>query len=67
MVQVSKVDEDGRPLIVISEGYIVRLEIDDMDERTQERALTELRETPENVEKGLKELRQLLQGKVAQV
>lgn len=61
-MQIKKRDEHGRPYVEICEGYCVRLEHDDLTEEVKEKARQELRETPENVEKGLKELRELLAG-----
>lgn len=42
--------------------YIFRLEVNHVSEAAREVARTELRETPENIENGLKELRRLLKG-----
>lgn len=61
-MQISKHDEHGRPYIEICEGYVMKLETDELSEEYKEKARKELRETPENVEKGLKELRELLAG-----
>jgi len=60
MVQEIKFDEDECPYIEICEGYTVRLELDEIDQISQEKARKELRETAENVDKGMAELRQLL-------
>lgn len=61
-MQVKKIDENGRPFIYISEGFSMRLEHDELTEEYKEKARRELREVPEIVEKGLKELRELLAG-----
>lgn len=63
-MQIEKIDEHGRPYIEICDGYTVRLQYDEIPEEFREKARKELRETPENREQGLKELRQLLAGKI---
>lgn len=63
-MQTTKYDENRRPYVEISNGYCMRLEHDDVTEEYKEKARKELRETPENVEKGLKELRELLSSKL---
>uniref|UniRef100_A0A336MZZ1 CSON009448 protein n=1 Tax=Culicoides sonorensis TaxID=179676 RepID=A0A336MZZ1_CULSO len=60
--QLKKVDENGRPYVEICEGYCIRLEHDEVSDEFKEKARRELRETPENVEKGLKELRELVEA-----
>ncbi|XP_063697578.1 retinaldehyde-binding protein 1-like [Culicoides brevitarsis] len=59
-MQVKKYDEHGRPYLEICEGYEIRLDYSELSEADKEKARVELRETPENVEKGLKELREIL-------
>ncbi|XP_063697583.1 clavesin-2-like [Culicoides brevitarsis] len=59
-MQIKKYDEHGRPYIQIKEGYEVRLDYSDLTEEDKEKARVELRETPENVAKGIKELRELI-------
>lgn len=55
--------EDGIPFIDLGKGYKIRLEYEDLtDEKYLEKARTELRETPEIVEKSLAEFRQLIKG-----
>lgn len=61
-MQVKKYDENGRPYIEICEGYIVKVDTDDLSEEDKEKALRELRETPENVAIGLRDLRELIDG-----
>lgn len=41
---------------------ILKLELDEPKGSLQQKALQELRETPENIQKGLKELKKLLEG-----
>lgn len=43
-------------------SYTIRLEKDELNEDDKKKALKELRETPENVERGLRELKKLLAG-----
>ncbi|CRK99949.1 CLUMA_CG013246, isoform B [Clunio marinus] len=58
-----KVGEDKIPYIDLGDGYIIRLEYEDLsDEKYIEKAKTELRESPENIEKGLHELRRLIEA-----
>lgn len=55
--------EDDIPFIDLGKGYKIRLEYEDLtDEKYLEKARTELRETPEVVEKSLAELRKLIKG-----
>ncbi|XP_063697584.1 clavesin-2-like [Culicoides brevitarsis] len=61
-MQLKKYDEHGRPYIEISKGYEIRLDYSDLTEEEKEKARVELRETPENVEKGIKELRELVEA-----
>ncbi|XP_063697580.1 retinaldehyde-binding protein 1-like [Culicoides brevitarsis] len=60
-MQVKKKDQHGRSYLEICEGFEIRLDYSELSEADKEKARTELRETPENIEKGLKELRQLLE------
>lgn len=54
---------DSLPSIQVGD-YTLRFELDELSEKSQEIAARELRENPENKEKGIKELRALLeQGK----
>lgn len=56
--------EDKIPFIDLGKGYKIRLEYEDLtDEKYLERAKNELRESPENVENGIAELRKLIKGK----
>ncbi|XP_063697577.1 retinaldehyde-binding protein 1-like [Culicoides brevitarsis] len=61
-MQVKKYDKHGRPYLEICKGYEIRLDYSELSEKDKEKARIELRETPENVEKGLKELRELLEN-----
>lgn len=54
---------DSLPSIQVGD-YTLRFELDELSPKAQEIAAKELRENPENKEKGIKELRELLkQGK----
>lgn len=56
-------EDDKIPFIDLGKGYKIRLEYEDLtDEKYMERAREELRETPENVENGIAELRKLIKG-----
>jgi hypothetical protein len=44
-------------------NYCIRLETDELSQEYKEKAVVELRETPENIENGLNELRNLLKGR----
>lgn len=57
-----KFDHHNSPYIDVGGGYVIRVETEPLDEKMQERAKVELRETPENIEAALVELRALLQG-----
>ena len=46
-----------------SDKFVFRLELKEPSSELKEKARKDLRETPENVEKGKKELRDLLRGK----
>uniref|UniRef100_A0A336LMQ4 CSON012863 protein n=1 Tax=Culicoides sonorensis TaxID=179676 RepID=A0A336LMQ4_CULSO len=59
-MQVKKYDEHERPYLEICEGYKIRIEYEEVTAEYKEKAEIELRETPENVSKGLEELRELL-------
>lgn len=61
-MQLKKVDEEGRPYIMIDDHHTIRLELEEIGEDYREKAEKELRETPENIEKGLSGLRKLLKG-----
>lgn len=56
------VDKNKTPYIDLGEGYQIRLEKEPLTDLCKEKALKELRETPENVELGIKELRELITG-----
>lgn len=59
-----KTGEDKIPFIDLGDGFVIRLEYEDLtDEKYIEKAKTELRETPENVEAAISELRNLIKGK----
>lgn len=62
--QIIKHDEHGRPFLEISEGFYCRVEYDDLSEEDKQKALDELRETPENVKEGLEKLRELLDADI---
>lgn len=56
--------EDKIPFINLGSGYVIRLEYEDMkDEKYLEKARNELRESPENIENAIAELRKLIKGK----
>lgn len=60
-----RLDEtDQTPIIDLGNGYTVRLERDELDEATQLKALTELRETEEVKKAAIKEFTLLLSGKI---
>lgn len=61
-MQIKKYDECKRPYIEICEGFEMKIEYEITD-ICKEKAKNELRETPENVQKGLEELREMLMGK----
>jgi prefoldin subunit 5 len=55
--------EDKLPFIDLGKGYKIRLEYEDLtDEKYIERAKNELRESPENIENAIAELRKLIKG-----
>lgn len=57
------VGDDKIPYIDLGEGYIIRLEYEELkDEKYIEKARNELRETPEVVRDAIEELRQLIKG-----
>lgn len=58
-----KYDHHNSAYIDVGGGFIIRLEKDQLNEAQQERAKIELRETPENVEIGKRELKELLKSK----
>lgn len=62
-MQEKKVDEEGRPYVQIDSRHTIRLELEEVTDEWKLKAEKELRETPENIEKALQELRQLLKGK----
>lgn len=56
--------EDKIPFINLGSGYVIRLEYEDLtDEKYLEKARNELRESPENIENAIAELRKLIKGK----
>lgn len=58
------IGEDKIPFIDLGDGFIIRLEYEDLsDEKYIEKAKTELRETPEVVQAAISELRLLIKGK----
>lgn len=56
-------DDNKTPFIDMGGGYQIRLEKEPLTECCQEKALKELRETPENVKLGKTELKELIIGK----
>lgn len=59
-----KIGDDDIPFIDLGDGYVIRLEYEDLsDEKFIEKAINELRESPENIQNGIEELRQLIKGK----
>lgn len=53
------------PFINLGDGYEIRLEYENItEEKYLERAKNELRESPETVEVGIKELRELIKSKL---
>lgn len=57
-------ETDETPIIDLGKGYTVRLERQELDEKTQEKAEKELRETPEIKKDAIKEFTLLLSGKI---
>lgn len=57
-------NDDGTPFVMWGDHKIQLEKMPITEKYYKEKAETELRETPENVEKGLKELRALLKGKL---
>lgn len=60
--QVIKLDEHDRPYIEICEGFNVGVEYDELSEKYKQKAQDELRETPENVQEGIEQLKNLLKA-----
>lgn len=59
--------DDKTPFVVWDEK-IIQLECEPLKEKYYlEKAKSELRETPENIERGLRELRELLKGKIKHI
>lgn len=56
------IDDNGVPYIQLGK-YQIKLETQELTGELKAKAEQELRETPENVEKGLKELKALISGK----
>lgn len=56
-------DENKFPYIDMGNGHRLRLEYEEPSDETKERAVRELRETPENVAKSIAELKELLKSK----
>lgn len=54
---------DNTPIIDLGNGNVVRLEREELDERTKEKAERELRETEEIKRAAIKEFTLLLSGK----
>ncbi|CAG9864380.1 unnamed protein product [Phyllotreta striolata] len=52
-------DQDGVPFIQLG-SYCLRLDLEELSDRDKEKALTELNETPENVQYALAKLRELI-------
>lgn len=55
------IDEDGAPFVQLND-YKFKIELEELTGDWKQRAINELRETPENVENGLTELRKLIQS-----
>lgn len=55
-------DKDGIPFITLGE-YQLRLDLEDISGEFEERARTELLETPERLQEGLERFRELIKGK----
>lgn len=64
MVLCIETGEDNVPFIQLG-TYQLRLDLEELNEEEKERAAEEIRETPENIEYGLKKLRQLVEGKLS--
>lgn len=60
--QVIKHDAHDRLYIEICEGFTVGVEYDELTEKYQQKAKDELRETPENIQQGIEQLRDLLKS-----
>ncbi|CAH1133144.1 unnamed protein product [Ceutorhynchus assimilis] len=56
-----EIDENGAPFVTIGD-YCLRLEMDELSGEFLERAKTELLETPERIQQGLKEFKELIQA-----
>lgn len=56
------IDDDGVPFIQLGK-YKIKLEKEELTGELKAKAKEELRETPDIVEKGLKELKALISGK----
>ncbi|XP_063708855.1 clavesin-2-like [Culicoides brevitarsis] len=61
-MQQKKIDERGRTYLQIAEGFELKPEYDGVTEEYRKKAEVELRETPENVKKGIEELRELIKA-----
>lgn len=57
-------ETDKTPIIDLGNGNLVKLEREELDEKTKEKAVRELRETDEIKKAALKEFSLLLSGKL---
>jgi hypothetical protein len=58
-----KFDANSVPFVEFGD-YCIRLETEELPPEYKGKAVAELRETPENIENGLNELRNLLKGTI---
>lgn len=57
-------DENGSPFVTLG-PYQLRLDLEEISGEFEERAKTELLESPERVQEGLRKFRELIKGKTS--